>query len=160
MTVHVTAKAVLSESGAVIDISLNKLKKSPRNARKVPHSEAAIEALAASIGAKRMLQALVVEPELDATGAPTGFYFVTIGEGRRLAQRLRAKRGEIKKTEPIRCVVETALDAHEISLDENVTRSNMHPADEFEAFRELAERRGLGPEEIAAHRPGTARRPS
>jgi ParB family chromosome partitioning protein len=150
MTVHVNARAALPESGAVIDIPLNKLKKSPRNARKVPHGEAAIEALAASIGAKRMLQALVVEPELDVTGEPTGFYFVTIGEGRRLAQRLRAKRGEIKKTEPVRCVVETALDAHEISLDENVTRSNMHPADEFEAFRELADRRGFGPEEIAA----------
>lgn len=38
-------------------------------------------------------------------GTPTGFYFVTIGEGRRLAQLLRVKRKEIKKTEPI---IETA----------------------------------------------------
>ena len=146
-----TAKPeIVIESGVEIDVPLNKLKKSPRNARKIPHSEAAIEALAASIAAKRMLQPLVVEPEVGADGEPTGGYFVTIGEGRRLAQRLRAKRGEIRKTEPIRCVVETALDAQEISLDENVTRSAMHPADEFEAFRELAERRGLGPEEIGA----------
>jgi ParB family chromosome partitioning protein len=125
-------------------------KKSPKNARKVPHSEAAIEALAASIGAKRMLHPLIVEPELNALEEATGFYLVTIGEGRRLAQKLRAKRGEISKTARIRCVVETVLDAHEISLDENVTRSNMHPADEFEAFREMAERQGFGPEEIAA----------
>jgi ParB family transcriptional regulator, chromosome partitioning protein len=137
-------------SGTEIFIPLNKLKKSPKNARKTPHSEASIEAYAASIAAKGILQNLVVEPELDAEGAATGFYFVTIGEGRRLAQLLRVKRKEIKKTEPIRCIVDTANDPHEISLDENVTRENMHPADQFEAFKKLADERGFGAEEIAA----------
>ena len=147
-----SAKSVepVVESGTEIFIPLNKLKKSPTNARKTPHSEAAIEAYAASIAAKGILQNLVVEPELDAEGAATGFYFVTIGEGRRLAQLLRVKRKEIKKTEPIRCIIDTANDAFEISLDENVTRENMHPADQFEAFKKLAEERGLGAEEIAA----------
>jgi ParB family chromosome partitioning protein len=42
-----------------------------------------------------------------------------------LAQLLRVKRKEIKKTAPIRCIVDTANDPHEISLDENVTRENM-----------------------------------
>src|SRR5690606_15987998 len=92
----------------------------------------------------------VVEPEADAEGAPTGFYLVSIGEGRRLAQMLRVKRKEIKKTEPIRCVIDTANDAAEISLDENVTREDLHPADQFERFRELSEDRGWGAEEIAA----------
>jgi ParB family transcriptional regulator, chromosome partitioning protein len=138
------------ESGTEIFIPLNKLKKSPKNARKTPHSEAAIEAYAASIAAKGILQNLVVEPDLDGDGMATGFYSVTIGEGRRLAQLLRVKRKEIKKTEPIRCIVDTANDPHEISLDENVTRENMHPADQFEAFKKLAEERGFGAEEIAA----------
>jgi ParB family chromosome partitioning protein len=138
------------ESGTEIFIPLNKLKKSPNNARKTPHGEASIEAYAASIAAKGILQNLVVEPELDGDGMATGFYFVTIGEGRRLAQLLRVKRKEIKKTEPIRCVIDTANDPHEISLDENVTRENMHPADQFEAFKKLAEERGFGAEEIAA----------
>lgn len=138
------------ETGSERFIPLNKLKKSPNNARKTPHSEASIEAYAASIAAKGILQNLVVEPELDGDGAATGFYFVTIGEGRRLAQLLRVKRKEIKKTEPIRCVIDTANDPHEISLDENVTRENMHPADQFEAFKKLAEERGFGAEEIAA----------
>ncbi|MBV9561703.1 MAG: ParB/RepB/Spo0J family partition protein, partial [Bradyrhizobium sp.] len=138
------------ENGSEIFIPLDKLKKSPKNARKMPHSEAAIEAYAASIAAKGLLQNLVVEPELNADGSATGFYFVTIGEGRRLAQLLRVKRKEIKKTEPIRCIVDTTNDPHEISLDENVTRENMHPADQFEAFKELADERGLGAEEIAA----------
>jgi ParB-like chromosome segregation protein Spo0J len=63
---------------------------------------------------------------------------------------MRVKRKEIKKTEPIRCIIDIANDAHEISLDENVTRENMHPADQFEAFRKLAEEHGFGAEEIAA----------
>jgi hypothetical protein len=123
------------ESGTESFIPLNKLKKSPKNARKTPHSDAAIEALAASIAAKGILQNLVVEPELDGEGAATGFYLVTVGEGRRLAQLLRAKRKEIKKTEPIRCIIDTANDAHDISLDEKVTRENMHPADQFEGWK-------------------------
>lgn len=137
-------------SGETVFIPLNKLKKSPRNARKTPHTEAEIEAYAASIAAKGMFQNIVVEPELDGDGKPTGFYFVSIGEGRRLAQLLRVKRKEIKRTEPIRCVIDTENDPFEISLDENVTRAAMHPADQFEAFHELSENRGWGAEEIAA----------
>lgn len=144
------AEVTATLNGTVLFVPLNKLKKSPRNARKAPHSEAHIEALAASIAAKGLLQNLVVEPETDAAGEPTGSYFVTIGEGRRLAYLLRAKRKQIKKTEPVRCVLDIANDPREISLDENVTREAMHPADQFERFRELAESRGWGAEEIAA----------
>jgi ParB family chromosome partitioning protein len=146
-----TAKIeTIAESGAEMFVPLAKLKKSPRNARKTPHGEAAIVALAASIAAKGMLQNLVIEPERDAEGEATGCYFVTVGEGRRLAQLLRAKRKQIKKSEPIRCVLDTANDPHEISLDENVTRTDMHPADQFEAFQRLSEEKGWGAEEIAA----------
>lgn len=145
-----SAKSVGLPNGTEVRIPLSKLKKSPKNARKTPHSEAAIEALAASIAAKGILQNLVVEPEVDGEGAATGFFCVTIGEGRRMAQMLRVKRKEIKKNELIRCIVDTANDPHEISLDENVTREKMHPADEFEAFGKLADERGLGAEEIAA----------
>ena len=149
MTDTVNIEAVTA-SGTEIFVPLNKLKKSPRNARKTPHSEAHVEALAASIAVKGMLQNLVVEPEQGTDGGPTGSYLVTIGEGRRLAQLLRAKRKQIKKTEPIRCVLDTENDPQEISLDENVTREAMHPADQFERFRELSERKGWGAEEIAA----------
>lgn len=137
-------------TGREVLIPLNKLKKSPRNARKTPHSEETVETYAASIAAKGILQNLVVEPELDALGVPTGFYFVTIGEGRRLAQMLRAKRKEIRKTEAIRCVIDTANDPFEISLDENVSRTSLSPADQFEAFLQLSQDRGWGAEEIAA----------
>jgi len=149
MTTNANTETV-TQSGTEIFVPLNKLKKSPRNARKTPHSEAHIEALAASIAVKGMLQNLVVEPETDAEGEPTGSYFVTIGEGRRLAQMLRVKRKEIRKTEGIRCVLDTENDPQEISLDENVTREAMSAADQFERFRELSKRKGWGAEEIAA----------
>lgn len=136
--------------GAEIVVSLDRLKASPRNARKVKHSAATLEALAASIRVKGVLQAPVVEIERDGEGAATGRYLVTIGEGRRQALRLLAKRKIIKRTHPVRVVVDSLNDAHEISLDENLTREAMHPADQFEAFRQLAVDRGYGPEEIGA----------
>jgi ParB family chromosome partitioning protein len=85
-------------SGVEIFVPLNKLNKSPRNARKAAPGEAAIEALAASIQQKRMIQDLVVEPEVKADGTPTGYYFATAGQGRRLAQLLRAKRKQIRRS--------------------------------------------------------------
>ena len=136
--------------GAEIIVPLNRLKASPKNARKVKHSEATLEGLAASIKAKGVLQPPVVEIERNADGAATGSYLVTIGEGRRSALRLLAKRKQIKRTHPVRVTVDTENDAHEISLDENITREAMHPADQFEAFRRLAEEKGYGPEEIGA----------
>jgi ParB family chromosome partitioning protein len=81
---------------------------------------------------------------------PTGFYLVTIGEGRRQAQLLRVKRKEIAKDEPIRCIIETVHDAFEISLAENAMRSPMHPADQFDAFHQLSTKQGLSAEDIAA----------
>jgi ParB family chromosome partitioning protein len=137
------------KSGSEIFVPLNMLKKSPRNVRKVEHTAAEIEGLAASIAASGMLQNLVVEPERE-DGRETGYYFVTIGEGRRLAQLLRAKRRRIKKNDLIRCVLDTEHDAHEISLAENVIRSAMHPADEYEAFALLHNEKGMAADDIAA----------
>ena len=145
-----TQTAPAAEPSGEVLIPLNKLKKSPHNARRTPHGEAAITALAASIAHKGLLQNLVVQPEVKADGAATGYYLVTAGEGRRLALELRARLREIKRTELVRCIVNAAHDALEISLDENVTRTEMHPADQFEAFRALSEERGWGAEEIAA----------
>lgn len=143
-------KKTQPKSGSEIFVQLNMLKKSPRNVRKVEHAAAEVEGLAASIAANGMLQNLVVEPERDGEGRETGHYFVTIGEGRRLAQLLRAKRRQIKKTDLIRCVLDTEHDALEISLAENVIRSAMHPADEFEAFALLHNEKGMAANDIAA----------
>jgi ParB family chromosome partitioning protein len=137
------------KAGSEIFVPLNKLKKSPHNVRKMPHTQADIEALAASIAANGLLQNLVVQAECK-DGKPTGNYLVNVGEGRRLALLLRAKRKEIQKDEPVRCLVGEAARAHEASLAENVIRSGMHPADEYEAFALLHTGKGLPAEDIAA----------
>jgi ParB family chromosome partitioning protein len=103
-------------SGTEQFIPLNRLKKSPHNARKSPHPAEAIEALAASISVHVMLQSPVVEPEQDEDGKVTGNYLVTIGEGRRFEHLLRVKRKEITKSAPVRCVLDTAHNAQRSAL--------------------------------------------
>ena len=134
----------------IVFVPLSRLKKSPKNVRKVPHTKADIKAFAASIAAVGMLQYPVVEPELGPRGKPTGNYLVNAGEGRRLAQLLRVKRKEIGPNEPIRCILDTEHSATEISLAENAIRSDMHPADQYEAFAKLHGEEGQSAEDIAA----------
>ena len=141
---------IAAASKDIVFVPLNKLKKSPKNVRKLPHTSADIKAFAASIAALGMLQYPVVEPELGPRGKPTGHYLVNAGEGRRLAQLLRVKRKEIKPDEPIRCILDTEHSATEISLAENAIRSDMHPADQYEAFATLHSEEGKSAEDIAA----------
>src|SRR5690242_19222381 len=141
---------IAAASKNIVFVPLNKLKKLPKNVRQVPHTKADIQAFAASIAAIGVLQYPIVEPELGPKNKPTGNYLVNAGEGRRLAQLLRAKRKEIKKDEPIPCILDTEHNATEISLAENAIRSNMHPDDEYEAFVELHKVQGMGIEDIAA----------
>ena len=117
--------AVAIQYGDVQDIPLNRLKASPRNARRVGHTAEDVESRAASIKAKGLLQPLVVEPEIKDGGARSGYYLVSVGEGRRQALKLLAKRKIIGKAEPVRCVVDTLNDPAEISLDENVSRRSI-----------------------------------
>jgi ParB family chromosome partitioning protein len=134
----------------LIFVPLDRLKKSPNNVRKIPHTKADIQGLAASIAALGMLQYPVVEPEIGPRGKPTGCYLVNAGEGRRLAQLVRVKRKEIKADEPVCCLLDTEHNATEISLAENAVRCDMHPADQFEAFAKLHNEDGMSAEDIAA----------
>ena len=79
---------------------LSKLKASPSTVRRT-RSEAAIKELAASIEAHGLLQMPVVRPEINGKGKQTGSYLVDVGESRRLALKLLAKRKRIKSDEPI-----------------------------------------------------------
>jgi ParB family chromosome partitioning protein len=143
-------RTIAAAAKNIVFVPLGKLKKSPKNVRKVPHTKADIKAFAASIAAIGMLQYPVVEPELGPKGKPTGNYLVNAGEGRRLAQLLRVKRKEIKADEPIRCILDTEHSATEISLAENAIRCDMHPADQYEAFAKLHSEEGMSAEDIAA----------
>src|ERR1700733_5569358 len=130
-------------------IGLDKLKKSDENVRKVPHTSADIKALANSIGAHGQIQNLVVKTEQDAQGNATGFYLVTAGEGRRLAQLLRVKRKKIKADHPMPCIIDDTHHASAVSLAENDIRRPTHPADQFTAFKALADA-GQSLDDIAA----------
>lgn len=146
---------IITASGAIRSgeervYPLSKLKRSPDNVRKGGHSEAVVKARAASILAKGLIQPPVVRPERRADGSETGYALVTAGEGRRLALRLLAKEKLIPRGVLVRCLVDEANDAVEVSLDENFSREPLPPADEFEAFHDLAERKGWGAEAIGA----------
>jgi ParB family chromosome partitioning protein len=122
-------------------IPLNKLTPCPANVRKTG-MQTGIEELAASISAHGLLQNLQVR-------AGSGGKFEVVAGGRRLdALKLLAKRKALPKDAGIACNLLDTEDATEISLAENVMRLPMHPADQFDAFKALADS-GKGPEEIA-----------
>lgn len=122
-------------------IPLNKLVPSSANVRKTGGS-IGIDELAASIKALGLLQNLTVRP------AAQGKYEVVAGGRRLAALRLLAKEKEVTAKHPVACNILDG-DATEISLAENVIRIPMHPADQYEAFKALADA-GKGQEEIAA----------
>jgi ParB family chromosome partitioning protein len=122
-------------------VPLDKLQLSPRNARKTGAAD--LEALAASIHAHGLLQ------NLNITEGATGFEVVA--GGRRLAAlRLLVDRGAIAAdfAVPVRVIADDS--AFEASTAENVVREQMHPADQFDAFRAMVDA-GKPIEDVAAH---------
>jgi ParB family chromosome partitioning protein len=124
-------------------IPLNKLVLWAGNVRKTGASEE-LEALTANIAACGLLQPLVVKR------VKGGRYAVIAGRRRFLALSVLADDQRIAKDAPVACIVMPAkANSAEISLAENLMRVPMHPADQFDAFRELADK-GDSPADIAA----------
>jgi len=117
-------------------IPLNQLASWDGNVRKTAGTDAGLAELAASILAHGLLNNLVVRK--DRKGK-----FAVVAGGRRLQALLQlADSGKIPADHPVQCqVLAVETDAAEISLAENFVREQMHPADEFDAFRELADRK-------------------
>jgi ParB family chromosome partitioning protein len=66
---------------------------------------------------------------------------VVAGARRLAALTVLLKAGKIRKDYDVPCqVLDAETDATEISLAKNVMRENMHPADQFEAFRDLVDK--------------------
>lgn len=125
----------------IIQIPLSDLLPWDGNVRKTGAQEGLNE-LMASIQAHGLLQPLIVKPAPDK-GKPKGKCHVVAGQ-----RRLMALNG-INYTEPVNCtVIAQNADATEISLVENTIRQQMHPIDQFQAFRQLQES-GSSPAEIA-----------
>ena len=120
-------------------IPLSQLELSPGNVRKTPADAASFTELKASIAAHGLLENLIacaMEPGTDGTGR-----YAVIAGGRRLAaMQALAAEGAMDGDYPVPCrmVDDTAAET-EISLAENTVRAAMHPADQVEAFRRLAD---------------------
>jgi ParB family chromosome partitioning protein len=125
-------------------IPLSKLTAWDGNVRKTAGAGTALAELAASIAAHGLLQSLVVR------NGKKGKFAVVAG-GRRLAALLQlAESGKIFADYAVPCqVIAHDADATEISLAENAVREQMHPADQFEAFRDLIDK-GIPVADIAA----------
>jgi ParB family chromosome partitioning protein len=135
---------------AAENIAYDKLVLSQENVRRIKDG-VTIEQLANDIGRRKLLQSLNVRPVLDGNGEETGTFEVPAGGRRYLALGILVKQKRLAKNEPIPCIVNRSgtTSAEEDSLAENVHRENLHPLDQFRAFKTLKEQ-GLDVEEIAA----------
>ena len=130
-------------------LPLNSLIPSPLNVRKTPAEGAAFEQLKASIAAHGLLENLLVQPA-QGNGERDDCHEVVAGARRLAALRVLAEDGAIPPDHPVPChVVANGDNAVELSLVENTVRAAMHPADQVEAFAEIA-REGGTVAEIAA----------
>ena len=147
----IMAKAIQKIAmNAAENIPYDKLVLSQKNVRRVKDG-VSIEQLAEDIGRRKLLQSLNVRPVLDEGGEETGIFEVPAGGRRYLALGILIKQKRLAKNEPIPCIVNRsgATSAEEDSLAENLRRVDLHPLDQFRAFKTLSNQ-GLDPEEIAA----------
>lgn len=125
------------ESNAfVTQVPFNRLVRSQSNVRRTGRDSEAhrkkVEGLAQSILAIGQLHNLVVHPEGE-------FLAVDAGESRLEAFELLVNAGKVAADYPVNVLVIDAGNAVVASLAENVQRTDMHPADELDAFLALTE---------------------
>lgn len=125
-----------------ITVPLNLLRPSSRNVRK--SGGTSVKQLARSIDRVGLLQNLIVTDPGDE-----GFHEVEAGKRRLLALQLLAKKKRLPEDHAVRCLLVPEPSATTVSLTENFQREQMHPADEFEAFKALVDE-GRPIEDIAA----------
>ncbi|MER9558176.1 ParB/RepB/Spo0J family partition protein [Mesorhizobium sp. M0323] len=135
---------------AAENIPYDKLMLSQKNVRRIK-DRVSIEQLAEDIGRRKLIQSLNVRPVLDGEGEETGTFEVPAGGRRYLALGILIKQKRLAKNELIPCIVNRGQEtsAEEDSLAENLRRADLHPLDQFRAFKTLSDQ-GLDPEEIGA----------
>ena len=121
-------------------IPFSKLVADPKNVRKTRRGDS-VAALADNIEAEGLLQNLIVRKTKGGKFAVVG------GERRRRALALLVKRNKMKPSDEVPCQVKEGKTTS-ASLSENVHRLAMHPADQFEAWRQMHDE-GLSVDEIA-----------
>ena len=123
----------------ISDIPLSQLELSPDNVRKTPADDSAFTELKASIAAHGLLENLIARSMGPGADGP-GRYAVIAGGRRLAAMQALAAEGTLDEDHPVPCrMIGSIVAAEEISLAENSVRAAMHPADQVEAFRRLAD---------------------
>ena len=129
-------KTTALKSTLIRNVAVSKLTISPHNVRRTAASAEDDNELKASILANGVGQNLIVHAR-RAKGKET---FLGAAGGRRLrALEALLVEDRIPDTFEVPVRVVSEKEAEEISLVENVVRSGMHPADEFEAFARMIE---------------------
>ena len=120
-------------------IPLSQLELSPDNVRKTPADDSAFTELKASIAAHGLLENLITRSMEPSADGPERY--AVIAGGRRLAaMQALAAGGALEEDHPVPCrMIGSIVAAEEVSLAENSVRAAMHPADQVEAFRRLAD---------------------
>jgi len=130
-------------------IEVRHLSLSPLNVRKTG-GDIGVEQLADLIAAEGVLQNLDVYQCEDGEGKKKSATHAVIAGGRRWrALQLLIRQKRIKPDYAVPCLVVSYERAVQISLAENSGREPMHPADEFDAFRQLIDA-GQTVEDVAA----------
>ena len=129
-------------------IEARSLSLSPINVRKTG-GDNGIEQLAELIAAEGVLQNLDVYECESGEGKKKTTHAVVAGGRRLRALQLLIRQKRIKPEFTVPCLIVSYERAVQISLAENSGREPMHPADEFEAFRQLIDA-GQSIEDVAA----------
>ena len=137
-----TTSSLNVEHLPLIEVPVGALIEDDLNVRKSDPTDAGIEALAASIKAKGLLQNMVVRKK------PRKKFGVVAGSRRTKALLLLVKNGDLEKSATVSCRLAPDDLAKEISLTENTQREDMHVADEIAAWWALAQD-GMSVTEIA-----------
>ncbi|OYW55483.1 MAG: hypothetical protein B7Y80_16905 [Hyphomicrobium sp. 32-62-53] len=98
-----------------------------------------IDMLADDIAFRGLLQSLAVRQLNDEKGLPTNRFGVIAGGRRLKALQKLAFEKRIDGSQTIPCIVRDGDNATDDSLAENVFREQLHPLDQFQAFKQLAD---------------------
>lgn len=119
-------------------IPLNLIEADDANVRTIKNG-VSIEMLAEDIALRGLLQSLNVRSVITEDGTDTGRFSVIAGGRRLKALQLLLKKSRIDAAQPIPCIVNTGDNPVDDSLAENVFREQLHPIDQFNAFKTLAD---------------------
>lgn len=131
--------AASASHGSFILVPLNRLTLSKRNVRQQPSDRAGLEELAALIRTEGLIQPLTVVASAKRRKRDLPAFEVVAGGRRLAALRVLVAQAHLAADTPVPCLEVDVARAISVSLAENAARESLHPADQFDAFRTLAE---------------------